>query len=62
MCKLNDLLQKMIFASQNDQGMEKLRQRIQQDLADGTAFVSPPIEVDKAQIASLATLALTHDH
>jgi len=62
MCKLSDLLQKMIFVSQNDQGMEKLRQRIQQDLADGAAFVSPPIEVDKDQVASLATQTLTHDH
>jgi Protein of unknown function (DUF2652) len=58
--KLNDLLQKMIFVSQNDKGFEKLRQRMQQDLADGTAFVSPPIEVDKAQVASLATQTLTH--
>jgi hypothetical protein len=62
MCRLNDLLQKMIFAPQNDQGFEKLRQRMQQDLADGTAFVSPPIEVDKAQIVSLTTQTLTHEH
>ena len=62
MCKLNDLLQKTIFVLQNDQGMEKLRQRIQQDLADGTTFFSPPIEVDKAQIASLTTQTLTHEH
>jgi hypothetical protein len=40
----------------------QLAQRIQQDLADGTAFLSPPIEVDKAQIASLTTEALTHEH
>ena len=62
MCKLNDLLQKMIFAPQNDQGYEKLRQRIQQDLADGTVFISPLINVDKAQLASLTTQTLTHDH
>jgi hypothetical protein len=62
LCKLNDLLQKMIFAPQNDQGFEKLRQRIQQDLVDGTAFVSPPVEVDKDQLASLATQTLTHKH
>jgi hypothetical protein len=60
--KLNDLLQKMIFVSQNDKGYEKLRQRIQQDLADGTAFISPSIEVDKAQLASLTTHTLTHEH
>ena len=62
MCKINDLLQKRIFAPQTDKAVEKLIQRIQQDLADGTAFVSPPIEVDKAQVASLATQMLTHDH
>jgi hypothetical protein len=60
--KLNDLLQKMIFVSQNDKGFEKLLQRMQQDLANGTAFISPPIEVNKAQIASLTTQALTHEH
>ena len=60
--KLNDLLQKMIFVSKNDQGYKKVRQRVEQDLAEGTAYVSPPIEVDKAQVASLATQALTHDH
>jgi len=62
LCKLNDLLQKMIFAPQNDKGYEKLCQRIQQDLADGTAFIAPLIEVDKAQLASLTTEALTHEH
>ena len=60
--KLNDLLQKMIFVSKNDQGYKKVRQRVEQDLAEGTAYVSTPIEVDKAQVASLATQALTHDH
>ena len=60
--KLSDLLQKMIFVSKNDQGYDKLRERMQQDLADGTAFISPPIEVDKAQLASLTTQTLTHEH
>lgn len=60
--KLNDLLQKLIFVSKNDQGYEKLRQRMQQDLADGTTFISPPIEVDNAQIAALAAQALISDH
>jgi hypothetical protein len=60
--KLNDLLQKMVFISKNDQGFEKLRQRMQQDLADGTAFVSPPIEIDKDEVAALAAHALTHAH
>lgn len=62
MCMVSDLLQKIMFAPQTDKNVELLRQRIQQDLADGTAFVSPPIEVDKDQVASLATQALTHEH
>lgn len=62
MCMISDLLQKIMFAPQTDKNAELLRQRIQQDLADGTAFISPPIEVDNAQVASLATQALTHEH
>jgi uncharacterized protein YndB with AHSA1/START domain len=56
------LLAKYVFASQGAKSVEILHQRILQDLADGTAFVSPSIEVDKTQIASLTTQALTHDH
>jgi len=56
------LLAKFVYAPQVDKWAEKLHQRIQQDLADGTTFVSPPIEVDKAQLASLTTQALTHEH
>lgn len=56
------LLAKFVFASQVAKSVEILHQRILQDLADGTAFVSPSIEVDKAQIASLTTQALTRDH
>jgi len=56
------LLQKYIFAPQTGKWVGQLAQRIQQDLEDGTAFVSPPIDVDKVQIASLTTQALTHDH
>jgi hypothetical protein len=62
MCMISDLLQKLVFVSQTDQGMERLLQRIQQDLADGTAFVAPPIEVDENQVASLAVRALTRVH
>lgn len=54
------LLAKFVFARQVAKSVETLRQRILQDLADGTAFVSPPNEVDKAQITSLTTQALTH--
>jgi hypothetical protein len=56
------LIAKFVFVPQMGKAVEQLRQRIQQDLADGFAFVSPPIEVDKAQIASLTTQTLTHDH
>ena len=62
MCIISNLLQKIVFAPQTDKNVELLRQRIQQDLADGTAFVSPPIEVDNAQVASLAMQTLTHGH
>lgn len=62
MCMISDLLQKIMFAPQTDKNVELLRQRIGQDLADGTVFVSPPIEVDNAQVASLAAQALTHEH
>ncbi len=61
-CILVNLLAKVIFASQVGKSVENLRQRIQQDLADGTALISPPIEVDKTQIASLTTQTLTLDH
>jgi len=56
------LLQKYIFARQTGKFVEQLLQRIQQDLADGTTFVSPPVEVDKDQVASLAVQALAHNH
>jgi hypothetical protein len=56
------LVAKFVFAPQFAKSVEQLVQRAQQDLADGTTFLSPPIEVDKAQIASLTTQALTHDH
>ena len=56
------LLQKFMFAPQAGKSVEQLRQRIQEDLADGTVSVSPPIEIDKAEVASLAAQALTNDH
>jgi len=55
------LLAKFVYAPQVDKWTEELAQRIQQDLADGTAFISPPIDVDEAQLASLTTQALTQD-
>jgi hypothetical protein len=53
---------KFVFLPQMAKSAEKLRQRIEQDLADGTVSVAPSIEVDKDQVASLATQALTADH
>jgi uncharacterized protein YndB with AHSA1/START domain len=61
-CMLVRLLAKFVFAPQAGKSVEQLRQRIQQDLADGSAIVFSPIEVDQAQVASLAAQALTHDH
>jgi hypothetical protein len=53
---------KMVFVPQMAKAGEQLAQRIRQDLADGIVSVSPPIDVDKDQVASLATQALTADH
>ena len=53
---------KLVFVPQMGKAGEQLAQRIQQDLADGTAFISPPIDIDQTQLASLTTQALTHEH
>ena len=55
------IIAKLVFLPQIGKAVEQLRQRIEQDLADGTAFVAPPIDVDKDQLASLTTQALTED-
>lgn len=57
----NNFLSKFVFGPQMGKRAEQILYRIQQDLADGTAFVSPPIEVDKAQVAALATHTLTRN-
>jgi len=56
------LVAKFVFLPQIGKSVEQLRQRIQQDLADGTAFISPPIEVDKDQVISLTTQTLTPEN
>jgi hypothetical protein len=56
---LFSLIGKFFVVPQIAKSVEQLRQRIQQDLADGTVSVSPPIDIDKDQVASLATQALT---
>ena len=59
---ITNLLSRFVFGPQMGKRAEQILQRIQQDLADGTAFISPPIEVDKAQVAALATQTLTQEH
>jgi len=59
---LFSLVARFVFLPQINKSVEQLRQRIEQDLADGTAFISPPIDVDQAQLASLTMQTLTHDH
>ena len=56
------IIAKFVFLPQIGKAVEQLRQRIEKDLADGIVFISPPIDVDKAQITSLTTEALTQDH
>jgi len=56
------LVAKFVFVPQIGKAVEQLRQRIQQDLADGTVFVSPPVEVDKDQVVSLTTQTLTPEN
>ena len=56
---LFSLMAKFVFTSQLVKSVEAVRQRIEQDLADGMVTVIPPTEVDQAQLASLTTLALT---
>lgn len=59
---LFNLLAKYVFTSQLTKSMNAFRQRIEQDLADGIVTFSPSIEVDKAQLTSLTTQALTLKH
>jgi len=56
------LVAKFVFVPQIGKAVEQLCQRIQQDLDDGTTFVSPPSEVDKDQVVSLATQTLTPEN
>ena len=56
------LIAKLVFVPQMGKAGEQLAQRIQQDLDDGIAFISPPIEVDKDQVVSLATQTLTSEN
>lgn len=58
------MIAKFVFIPQMTKSAEQLAQRIQQDLADGITFISPPIDVDQDHVAALALAAqtLTHDH
>lgn len=59
LCRVSNLLQKLVFVGQTDKAMDQLRDLIRKDLAEGTAFVAPTIQLDTAQIVSLATQTLT---
>jgi len=59
---LFSLLAKYFFAPQLAKSVDAFRQRIEKDIGDGLVFISPPIEVDQAEIISLTTKALSHDH
>ena len=61
-CMIINIVAKSFFAQMYDKYAQRLLQQIQQDLADGTAIVSPPITIDKDQIDSLATQTLTPDN
>lgn len=61
-CLISNFLSKFVFGAQMGKRAEQVLQLIQKDLADGIAFISPAIEVDKVQVASLATQALTQDN
>ena len=56
---LSDLVVKNYISRSNDKDAQLFLERMQQDIADGTAIISPAIEMDKEQIASLATQTLT---
>ncbi len=55
------LIANSIILQMYDKAAQRLLQRIQQDLADGTAIISPPIEIDKDDVISTAMQALTPD-
>ena len=58
----NSFMMKFMYSPQVVKWAEGLAQRIKQDLADGTTFIAPPVEIDKDQVLSLATETLTHEH
>jgi hypothetical protein len=55
------VLAKLLYRPFSDKDTQRLLHRIQQDLADGTAIVSPPVEMDKDELVSRATETLTSD-
>ena len=61
LCMISNIVFKLIVPQIYDKDIQRLLQRIQQDLADGTAIVSPPLDIDEDQIVSLATETLTTD-
>jgi len=61
LCFMFNTVAKIIAPRMFGQEAQRLLQRIQQDLADGTAIVSPVTSIEKDQIVSVATQALTPD-
>lgn len=61
LCKLSDLVVKLFISPVYDRDAQRFLERIQQDLADGTAMISPPVVIDKDQVVSLAMQTLSAD-
>ena len=59
--KMLVIVAKFTLPPRYDKDAQRLLQRIQRDLADGTTIVSPPVEMDKDELISLATETLTPD-
>jgi len=55
------IIARLVFVPQMGKAGEQLAQRIQQDLDDGIVSITPSIDVDEAQLASITTEALTHE-
>ena len=56
---VSDIVVQSIIARNNDRDSERFLQRIRQDQADGSAFVSPRVAIDNDQVSFLARQALT---
>jgi uncharacterized protein YndB with AHSA1/START domain len=57
LCRLSNLLQKLVFARRTGEAVDRLREIIRQDLDEGTTFAAAEIDVE--QIAACATRVLS---